>query len=78
MPHGARRSTVGQPARFVQHDIVRLKRRVGITDRVRVDQHFDSVREIDVRSSVPKQGRREIICPIWTDRWVSLRRSPTT
>jgi hypothetical protein len=37
-------------------DIARLKRRVGITDRVRVDQYLDSVREIERQIQRAEQG----------------------
>src|SRR6266571_792766 len=32
---------------WVTQDVARLKRRVGVTDRVRVDQYLDSIREVE-------------------------------
>ncbi len=49
-PAAARRAalrTRGSLLDSFSEDIARLKRRVGITDRVRVDQYLDSVREVE-------------------------------
>ena len=49
-PASARRAALharGSLLDSFSEDIARLKRRVGITDRVRVDQYLDSVREVE-------------------------------
>ena len=46
-------------------DIARLKRKVGATDRVRVDQPSTPFARSSVRSSAQKQERQKIRCPIW-------------
>jgi hypothetical protein len=49
-PGAARRAALHSRASLLDsfsEDIARLKRRVGMTDRVRVDQYLDSVREIE-------------------------------
>ncbi len=49
-PASARRAALQSRASLLDsfsEDIARLKRRVGITDRVRVDQYLDSVREVE-------------------------------
>jgi hypothetical protein len=48
-------------------EIARLKRKVGTTDRVRVDQYLDTVREIERQIQRAEAGRGEAIrCPMWS------------
>src|SRR2546423_8310397 len=49
-PAGARRAALHSRASLLDSfndDIARLKQRVGMTDRVRVDQYLDSIREVE-------------------------------
>ena len=59
-------------------DIARLKRRVGATDRVRVDQYSTPFARSSARSSAPKREQRRTRRPIWIGRWVSRPHLPTT
>jgi len=58
-PGAARRAALHSRASLLDsfsEDIARLKRRVGITDRVRVDQYLDSVREIERQIQRAEKG----------------------
>jgi hypothetical protein len=44
-------------------DIARLKRRVGISDRVRVDQYLESVREVERQIQRAEAGAKENLVP---------------
>src|SRR5438128_9173218 len=44
-------------------DIARLKRRVGISDRVRVDQYLESVREVERQIQRAEAGAKENLAP---------------
>ena len=58
-------------------DIARLKRRVGTTDRVRVDQYLDTIREIERQIQRAERERPAIRRPTLIGRWASRPRSPT-
>jgi hypothetical protein len=61
-PGAARRAALHSRASLLDSfsdDIARLKRRVGMTDRVRVDQYLDSVREIERQIQRAEAGAAE-------------------
>ena len=74
-PRGA--AQAGQPARLFVGDIARLKQRVGVPDRVRLDQYLEW-RRSSVRSQRAEQAVADNTTPD-LDRPVGVpRRSPTT
>jgi hypothetical protein len=61
-PAPARRAALRSRASLLDSfndDIARLKRRVGITDRVRVDQYLDSIREVERQIQRAEAGAAE-------------------
>ncbi len=65
-PASARRAALrsrGSLLDSFNDDIARLKRRVGVTDRVRVDQYLDSIREVERQIERAEAGATENTTP---------------